>query len=122
MTKSIDPEKTSVSMSIAKWFAIIGTVIGITWMVASYQHSMQMRIEQLYLQNQQQHEQIMVKLNDMDIRQQMFVLKNQLIEAMVFNRRDRDEQLSNLHSNKVQMTVQEEMAYRSQIKEILDRK
>jgi hypothetical protein len=105
-------ENANVSLKIRSWWALIVAVFifGMSTGVMSYR--LDYKVERLYVENRTQHESLMVKLEEIDQRQSLFVLKRQLEDAFVFVNRERDKiSTTNL--------VDDELAFRSHIRDFL---
>lgn len=118
MTKQHDinlHEDAIIKFSMKGLWALISAVFISGGAIVGYQMRMDSKIQELYLNNQSQHVQIMLKLTEMDNRQQMFVLKQQLEELQIFITRRRD-MISN---NTNIMSSSEELVLRQQIRDFL---
>jgi hypothetical protein len=111
--KTINPEKTQFATSLAKWASILGATIIFGWTAATYHLSLWQRIEEISIESKKQHEQVMAKLLEIDARQQVLISRNQLVEVMIYQRRD-------LSSN--QLSLDDELKYRAKLLEMLQRR
>lgn len=107
-------EDSNIKVSVKGLVWLISVVVASTVWVASYQINTNHKIEQLYTQNQAQHEAIMIKLTEMDKKQEMFALKAGVENCLIYIVKQRDAKLGITNSIGL-----DEMKLRSEIKNFL---
>lgn len=107
-------EDARINLGIKGWWALLMLVFALGATSTGFQFSMNGKIQQLYVQNQHAHEKIMLRLAEMDARQQLFVLKQQLENTLIFIARRRD-----LREGVPPMTPEAELLLRQQIRDFM---
>jgi hypothetical protein len=110
-------EDATIRMSLKGIWWIITTVFIAAVILVTTNASLNYKIERLSIQTTQQHETVIMKLNQMELTQRLYVLKQSFEEIMIMGIRYHDDH--NFVTNK--MTVDEEIEYRRKIREILNR-
>lgn len=106
-------EDTKISLNFKGLWALVATVITGTIFIVSYQLKMEYKIESMYLKNEAGHESIMTKLTEIDRRQDMFVLKRQVEDAIVFVTEERDKSMG------TNMIAKDSINFRMKIRDFL---
>lgn len=104
-------------MSLKGIWWVITTVFVAAAILVTTSLNLNYKIEKLSTQTIQQHEAVLIKLNQIDMNQKLFVLKQSFEEIMIMSVRYQDDHNSVTNT----MTVDEEIEYRRKIREILNR-
>ena len=107
-------EDTKVALSITNLWAVIVTVFIAGISVAGFQLNTAAKIEQMNMENQAQHQQLMVKLETIDQRQQFYAIKRQVEDVILFVEKRRDQ--VDACTNKL---VMNEIEFREQLRQFL---
>ena len=83
-------EDATIRLNLKGLWAIIVSVVAATVTITMTTIQMNYKIERLSIESQQRHEQVMMSIGSLDMRQNLFALKTQVIEALVWSRRDHD--------------------------------
>jgi hypothetical protein len=110
--KTLDGD--NIKLSLKGLWAIIVAVFLFGGATVGYQMRVDAKIEQMYLQSTQQHTQVMIKLNEIYSREQFYVLKRQVEDALLFVAKERDS--INNHTNSL---VHDEIEFRARLREFL---
>ena len=74
------------------WGLILAIVLG-TMAVTGYMWKVDMRITELHIKSNTQHEQVMLKLEELGNRQNFFVTKQEMVDVLVYLNKQRDQLL-----------------------------
>lgn len=97
-------------MPLLKWVSVGSAIVFATWTLSNWQHTIQDRIEKLYLQSQSQHENTMLKLNAIESEMRNYALKKSVIDITVYTSKLRDERGTN-------KMILDEMEFRRSLQE-----
>jgi hypothetical protein len=112
-------EDADVRMNIRGFWALIVAVFIAGGAVVTFQLKMDQKIDELYLRNKIEHEQLMVKLAEIGARQDFYALKRAVEDAFVFVNLQRDRLMKeNGHGHTNELVV-DELKFRMQIREFL---
>jgi hypothetical protein len=109
-------EDATVRLSLKGLWAIVVSIVAATIMVSSSIFNLNYKIERLAEESQQRHEIVMVEIQKIDLKQNLFVLKHQVIEALVWSRRDHDDFFNVTNA----LDMKAEVEYRRALKAIID--
>lgn len=84
LKKEESVEKTIIKLSLGSLWGILVAVFVLGGTIAKFNFDTRERIEKLYLDNQQQHERMNMQLNNIELKQQLFVLKANVENAMLY--------------------------------------
>ena len=105
-------ESSNVKMTLKQLWALIITItLGASFVVTN-QLKTDYKIERLYLSNQAEHQGLMLKLNEMTQKQDLYALKNSVENAFVYVSKLRDD----TSTNKI---VSDEIKFRQSIRNFL---
>ena len=110
-------EDATIRMSLKGIWWIITTVFVAATILVTSTLNLNYKIEKLSAQTTQQHETVLLKLNQIDMNQKLFVLKQSFEEIMIMSVRYHDDHNSVINK----MTVDQEIEYRRKIRELLNR-
>ena len=109
-------EDATVKLSLKGLWAIVVSIVAATFMISSSIFNLNYKIERLTEESQQRHEVVMVEIQKMDLRQNLFVLKHQVVEALIWSRRDHDAYFNVTNA----LDMKAEADYRKRLKAIID--
>ena len=109
-------EDSTVKLSLKGLWAIVVSIVAATFMISSSIFNLNYKIERLTDESQQRHEVVMVEIQKIDLKQNLFALKHQVIEALIWIRRDHDDffNVTNI------LDMRSEVEYRRRLKAIID--
>lgn len=108
-------EEANIRVTVKGLIGLVGFVIFCTTAVLGFQFKISSDIERLQMINQTQHETIMIKLTEMDNRQNLYALKRQVEDAIVYVVKQRDQKLGNTNS----LAHDDEMKFRTALRSFL---
>ena len=84
-------EDATIRLNLKGLWAIVFSVAAAAVTITTTTIQMNYKIERLSVESQQRHEQVMATIQNIDMKQNLFALKTQVIEALVWSRRDHDD-------------------------------
>jgi hypothetical protein len=110
-------EDSTIKMTVKGLWWIISSVVLAAVIITTANYNLNYKIEKLSIETTKQHETVLIKLNQIDMNQKLFVLKQSFEEIMILSVKYHDDHYSVTN----RMTLDEEIEYRRKIREILNR-
>jgi len=108
-------ERTTVRFTLKGWWWMVSTVFILGATVSGFQYNMAQQLKSVIATNSVAHDAILKALSDVDIRQRLYILRREMIDVMVYEKR------MDAQNAGAPWTLTDEDNYRKQLQSILSR-
>jgi hypothetical protein len=109
-------EDATIKLNLKGLWAIVVSVAVAAVTITTTTIQMNYKVERLSIESQQRHEQVMATIHGIDMKQNLFALKTQVIEALVWSRRDHDDYFNVTNT----LDMKGEAEYRRNLRTIIE--